>query len=1660
MASAFEEALNRVKAGEDLRSASVPSYITNADVLNAANQNKSFLDSAFEVAEDIPKFIGVSVISGLNQLYNIPADVGNLFGADMERSDTAEVISSLDSDLGQFYSENKEGADLVGFLLSSAVPGLAGVKILNAGQKSLQTAIKAGKFGEGMSKSLGLLAPNKGKFLNEAVKEVLTNGSAGSILNRNALKSIASGLGQNTYEALAFESAVAATLFNSPVLENQDFGDFVSNVAWGAGLFGIVGGAIDTTKVRYALKNAANQASQEARPWTYIPEIASKSNTYEALSMDLETIANMASVIPSKDPALAARAVVLTQTAESTKNTLYNRVRKNLAVLTGGDETAADTLFDTLRLMNPQDQQSALIGAMQAGRVKSIPSIAKVQDKIADKIALGTATEKEIKAFKELDLQTSYIKLWGEDAGDVITDLPVITTVVDTLKKGDKLVVSPRGVVAGSKNYKFDTKYNIGAKAGEKGKSWNPLKADVITTNARYLWAQKLEKFNPTANSQITVHVNDIPLMEKVLLEVPPEQMQFVKFTGLDAKAGEEIGSDLLGFIGRRKIQLANKMLVKELKKTPDDVLKEGSKATQVEIAAKVNVKSSLLNGELSPSTVSEYAAKDVLAMQDHAAVYTQKLVDAGVRTEAQGLVSLTARPQHMRMDYDAAPFKGINNFVAENMVRIKEQQKLYQDGTSRAAAGILGKDYFKFEDINSGRIFAGANPSGAGAGLLSAAGNNYGTLGASVENIGRTTAGVILKAKTRSREVFEPLLIKLANKKEAAIEWSAINARVRNIQGEYGLNEAGDALEPLVLIRWRDKAAKAAEAGEQLPKAPRLSNPDMPPSIPLRNREVRDLVKAHIEVNGTRTNGLASIRTAQGNQFNRAPDAFYPIPVDPRDYPHFAIVIDESVTTTGHSKTLYAATTEELDAQIRIMRENPHFKVLTKRDAEEYYKARGIFEYEKTISSNYLDTEALRKGVSAPSLPATDSKKIANDFLNWHLNRETGLVREAVSAKYEVQFEELRRLGEDATNVATSKFSNASLTEFAQDASANPFADYIKTALNVPKTTDYPMWVNLNRGLDDAVSAVYRKIAAVSSSAKTDAELAEIMAIQTRAGIKVAPNYNAEMDLFANATANSGVLSKVVQKANSILATVVLRLDTLNAVNNAISANVLLGAETKAIARGMARGDKEAVGALGDLMKLKVPGVDAFIKSPSKLVSKSIAKFNAFGKDNADMAFYRENGYITGVHDQYKSALDTITYDGKEAISKYGSKLDKLQDSLRDAADKGEVWTGNRLAEEFNRFVAADVMKQMTDPAVAKKLMTSKEQLAYINTFVNRTQGNYLAAQRPMLFQGPIGQAIGLFQTYQFNLLQQLLRHVGEGHAKDSLTLLGLQGTIHGMNGMPAFNAINTNLIGNASGNTEHRDTYDALYGIAGKQAGDWLMYGLASNMMLHPDLKVNLYTRGDINPRHVTLVPTDPSTIPFIQASAKVFGNLYETYKKLGQGGDVSNVLLQGLEHNGISRPLAGLAQTIQGLDNPQQASYSTSKRGNVIAVNDLMSLNNLARVVGGKPLDEAIALDALYRFKAYGLRDAKKRQLLGESIKSTMLAGQNPSTEQIEGFVQQYVETGGRQEEFNQWFGQLYTTANLSQTSKLQNDLNSPFSQSMQKLMGGKELRDFTE
>lgn len=1650
--TAFAEALEA--SASSGTPAKFPSYITAADTLNIANKNKTFVEGINEGVGNVNKFITASLISGANELYHIPANIGNAFGGDFKVTETQSIINSLDSDLGKFYQENQQSVDLAGFLVSSVVPGSAGVKLLNLGQKSLRGAIGAGKFGANMGKALGLLAPSKQNTLAAAVKAVSNNSAPASLLHRNSLKHIGAGFGQNFYEALAFEVAVSATLFESPVLENQDFGDFVSNVAWGAGVFGLVGGALDAAKINSAIKKAADTAAVEARPWQFIDEAASASTTYEKLATDIEQLRSIPDIPVGLDP---SREQFLRNAAKTKEVKLQGRIKTNLRALAKEDLEASSTLFRGLKTASKNDQLNTVIGLEEVGRFSYSSPLANRSEQLFKKVSDGKATVKEIEEFAASDVHVNYVKAWGEDVGTSYIETPTITSLIDTTKKGETIQVNSRGVQAGKRKYSFDTKWNT--TAGTKGKPFDIRKVDKFEADARYIWAQKLEldSLIPKAGKTLVVNVDDFPLMERVINDFTEEQLKQVRFSGVPK--GMALTSDLKEFLTLRKLAVAEELSMRTGK----------GKLNQEEIASIVNTKSKFLSGELAQTADSSaYHVDDIMARQAHQRDYTQKLIDQGDWDAKKGLIDIYQVPQTLKLVYNGAPkegmlpLKGVNNFVAENMVIIKEQQKLYQEGVDRAVAATLGAEEFsQLAPITSGQVFQGAVPSGAGHGFATAASSNYGTLASTVENIGAQTSRMIERAKDRTRTALEPLLYKLGNNQAAAIEWSTLNARVRGIEGNYSLNAAGDALEPTLIKRWKEAVKAATAEGKPAPKAPVLPNPNMEMSIPLKSKEVRDLVAAHIEINGGRTSKMAGIRTAQGTQFNRSPDVFYPIPIDPKEFPYFALVTDRSITSGNHTKTLYASSAEELDDMIKKLKDNPQLEIKTKGEAEQYFKDEGIWDYEKSLNDNYLDTMAHRKGVSAPYFVATDPQKITSDMLKWHMQRETGLVREAISAKYQVQFEELRRLGEEFTNVETSKFSGRTIESLAESAANNPFGDYIKTALAIRKDASYPWWVQTNQMADKALSRVLKKASEIVESSKSPEELAGVNKLLQQAGYKGAA-YDESMELFANVEPASGALRAAVQKANSILATVVLRWDALNAMNNAVSANVLLGAETKAVIRAIQRGDSAAVGALAELTQIKVPGTDRTMFSANKLIANSVKKFAAnTAEAQKDMKWFRDNGYITSISAQYRDAIDSLTFTGKESVKNWDARINKLHTKLRDAADTGEKWTGNKLAEEFNRFVAADVMKQMTDVAIEAGVMTAKEQRSYINTFVNRTQGNYLAAQRPMMFQGPVGQAIGLFQTYQFNLIQQLLRHVGEGNGKDAMTLLALQGTIHGMNGLPAFNAINTHLVGTASGNSEHRDFYTETYRAAGKEAGDWLMYGLASNMLglIDPELKVNLYTRGDINPRHLTIVPTDPSQVPIVQASAKVFSNLFTTAGQLAAGGDISSTLLNGMQNNGISRPLAGLAQTLRGLENVEQASYSTTKQGNIIAANDLVSLTSLVRVVGGKPLDEAVAMDALFRNKLYANKDSNKRSALGMQIKAKLLAGEDISAEDVEEFAGKYAESGGRQEQFNQWFSQLYKTANTSQVNQLKNGLESSYSKSMQLIMGGEDLRDFS-
>ena len=725
--TAYDEGLRKMLSGEDPTGSSIPSYITAADSMNTLNGNQSFLDSAIDTITDIPKFIGVSLISGANQLYNIPTDLGNLFGGDFERSDTQDVVNSFDDNWGDYYQQHQQGTDLLGFLISSAVPGIAGVKILKAGQASLQATFAGKNLSKGASMALNLMAPMpEAKFL-AAVGEVATDSAAAGLLSNTALKAITAGVAQNGLEVLAFETAIATTMFESPVLQNQTMGDFAVNVAFGAGVFGLVGATFNAVKLNSALKVALDEKAVAARPFTSIEQAAAASDDATKLILDYtqkHTTAETFAALAPEDK-IKFRADFMRK-----QQTLDNRVRTQFGALTKEDQELANVLHQSFKGSAVQDQQSAFIGVVDVTRANSASKIATKAERFKADLAEGKLSIEEMNKYlkdsldpnsKLPELQISFTKTYGEGASVITQDRPTITQLVDTLKKGQVIKADLGGVTAGKQSYKFSLK-----------KPFNIREADKIATNARYIWAQSLPAFKPTALKPLSISTKDIPLMEKVLKDIPEADYQYVKFT--DLAAGEVSPTTFTGLhdlVGTEKIQLANDLLTRTVGKT-----KLKGNYNQEEIAAIANVKNSMLSGQVLQSNGTKFDSKDLFAMQDHAATYTAMLRKNGEKIPEGKVVDIWHVPQNVKLVYNVKPYmhKGaINNFVIENMATIKAQQQLYQEGSrkmSDLALSRYGDEYKQLPDINSGQVYTGAVPSGAGATFGGAAEGNYGKIG------------------------------------------------------------------------------------------------------------------------------------------------------------------------------------------------------------------------------------------------------------------------------------------------------------------------------------------------------------------------------------------------------------------------------------------------------------------------------------------------------------------------------------------------------------------------------------------------------------------------------------------------------------------------------------------------------------------------------------------------------------------------------------------------------------------------------------------------------------------------------------------------------------------------------------------------------------------
>jgi hypothetical protein len=492
------------------------------------------------------------------------------------------------------------------------------------------------------------------------------------------------------------------------------------------------------------------------------------------------------------------------------------------------------------------------------------------------------------------------------------------------------------------------------------------------------------------------------------------------------------------------------------------------------------------------------------------------------------------------------------------------------------------------------------------------------------------------------------------------------------------------------------------------------------------------------------------------------------------------------------------------------------------------------------------------------------------------------------------------------------------------------------------------------------------------------------------------------------------------------------LRFADANAIINAVSFPIMAAAEMSALKK---IATQERIQVLANGTSHKIPGTQFQVPNSGPLMLQAMKNLYS-PKGKALLQKYEDAGIITSLLTDMKAAEGNFArIAGESDISKVNTTVDDVIKVLSKPAE----WS-----EQLVKFMAAN----MADMAMETLQIPAAMRKTTMNLFVTRVHGNYIASQRPTLFQGWIGQTVGLFQTYQFNMLQSIFGNVARGNGQAVAKMMGLQAGIFGAQSVPGFQLVNE-YIGNRS--AENNDFYKVTGELVGDDLSNFLLYGAASSATV-PILGdgIDLYSRGDLNPRTPILIPTSPSEVPLVNITGNFLGGVLNAVGKMQNGAPVVASMLDALGHNGFNRPLQGVAQLIAGERTTGSSSLIASYHGWDV-------WNGITKVIGTKTLSEAVATGSYYRAVAYQAEDSKQLAELGEAYRQTVMAGTEDRQTYLD-FAERYAAKGGNIERFGGWVVRNHKNATESQINQLRDNNNSPQGRYLQQVMGA-EIEDLT-
>lgn len=788
-----------------------------------------------------------------------------------------------------------------------------------------------------------------------------------------------------------------------------------------------------------------------------------------------------------------------------------------------------------------------------------------------------------------------------------------------------------------------------------------------------------------------------------------------------------------------------------------------------------------------------------------------------------------------------------------------------------------------------------------------------------------------------------------------------------------------------------------------------------------LLKKDVGELVDTHMALNAKHIENDMALASAKGRSIARSPEIYYAPPVDLRVTPFFKFIIPKGGQEELGRFMIYGANQAELEAKAAYATKQygGTHRIVSQGEVSLEKQLRGEYDAGKVFSDYDFDPELARMGRASEAQPSLDIYAAESlDLLrNWHHNKSESQIMQAVELKYASTMQALRK--------ADAAFDSANINSLKEGGK---------------RTAELGIYESTRRIMLDSASFegtaadTYRRANDMISATGGAAIHHTAEAIRTLRGKKGVTQedfdaltkeladhgFQNPYDNLTTLLARSEVVSdgrelnSLMRLANTLVASTTLRLDFMNSALQIMSTPLLLHGAIKEAKIALA--GTQAGKNLVNMTTVVNPVNGMREPSAAKLMADAIK--NWFTPEGAAFAEkLRERFILTDYNRQYLEAHDYSSLNGRHTLNTVQQKVDQL-------ATFGSKFTLHQKSEDMSRFMVAWSMKKIGEA----RGLGEDEVFALARNAVDKVHGVYRAHQRVQLFSGVVGQSIGLFQTYMFNVAQYMTRHISEGQGKTAAIAAFMQSTVFGLRSLPAFTTLNQMVADTNRGKLD-------VYSLSGSESdptgfGSYMLYGLGSHALITP---VDFFSRGDMVLRHNLVVPTTVQDLPAVSIISKAVANIVRTGQMVAgaeNAGEVGNALAYGLAHNALNRPLQGLGTLFMGnvttnsgtpvFLNTNYTGYDPDAGFNFAAMG--------GRLLGGKPKTEAILLDSYYRRTAYQQEQAKTLADLGARVRVQLQGDSGVSDESYMNFFSEYSSAGGTPENFHQFFSR-----NMGQASQ---------------------------